>query len=291
MRMRMLFDQDGQQHMLRDGRIDHYEFMSLSVDTDLAGYLVRNRGWALVDIDINRRAPVSIRFYTPAVHAEALAPVLEIIAGAPGGGPVSISYWYGGWAHEVLETAWEAMERIEIILDRRNESDLFKQTVTQAKAEADILSPRIRKLKDVWNASHGVLDVQMLDWMSSAGLMDRSLMVELQDEFLIYRYFGAGFRELLGSRFCEERIDTVQDGSGSEYAKTVVRHYYSVISASEPYYDGISTSLPDRNRDDDNPLHYRYFDYERGLFPCMTSDGSLVIIGHTENIEQGLQLS
>ncbi|MEQ8710112.1 MAG: hypothetical protein RIC36_14055 [Rhodospirillales bacterium] len=287
----MLFDEMGEQHLLNNGRIDGYEFLSFSVDVDLADFLVRNRGWVLVDIDQHRQVPLIIRFYTPNVETKALDSVSCIIAGLADFGTIGLQYWYGGWAEEQHVRIDSLLDRIGEILDRRDQSMVWKPTSFAEKAGGQLFSERIDRLAQIWRASRGVLNTEMLGWMGNAGLMHRTLMVELQDEKLIYRYFGAGFEALLGRKFCRERRNTVQDGSGSDYASKVVQHYYDVVAASQPYYDRITTSLPDRNREDDSPMHYRYFDYERGLFPCMSEDGKLIILGHTENTPRSLILA
>ena len=289
--MRMLFDEMGEQHLLTNGRIDGYEFLSFSVDVDLADFLVRTRGWVLADIDPDRSTPLIIRFYTPNVEEKALYAVSSIIVGLADFGAIGLQYWYGGWAEEQHFQIDTLLERVEEILDRRDESQVWKPTTFSEKSRGQLFSERINRLTQIWQASHGVLSNEMLSWMEGAGLMHRTLMVELQDENLIYRYFGAGFEKLLGRKFCQERRNTVQDGSGSDYGRKVVQHYYDVVAASEPYYDRITTSLPDRNREDDSPMHYRYFDYERGLFPCMSEDGKLIILGHTENTPRSLILT
>lgn len=289
--MRILFDEEGEKHVLRNGMLDGMEFRGLSVDMDLPGFLVRNRGWVIVDLDIEGATPVTVQFYTPNVDDGAIRPVIDIISGFPGGGPVGLRYWYGGWAYERFTSAQDAVCRIENVVDFREQAVSRKATTTRELAVDNVMSRRIDRMRQVWEAANGVLSTQMMDWMRQSGLMERTLMVELQQENLIYRYFGAGFRNLLGSKFCESRVNTVQDGSGSDYARRVVSQYYDVIAASRPYYDRITTSLADRNRDDDSPIHYRYFDYERGIFPCMTEDGSLVMIGHTDNIPNGIHLA
>jgi hypothetical protein len=289
--MRILFDEEGGKHVLRNGMLDGTEFRGLSVDMDLPGFLIRNRGWVLVDLDVEGATPVTVHFYTPNVESGAIQPVIDIISGFPGGGPVAIRYWYGGWAYERFASAHDAVFRIENVIDFREQAITRKQTMTREVSEDHVMSHRIERMRQIWEAANGVLSVHMLDWMRQSGLMRRTLMVELQQENLVYRYFGDGFRDLLGSRFCEERLNTVQDGSGSDYARQVVTQYYDVIAASRPYYDRITTSLADRNRDDDSPMHYRYFDYERGIFPCMTEDGKLVMVGHTENVPNGIQLA
>lgn len=254
-------------------------------DFDLAAYAARNLGyvWLVIEEQVTlmqfRAGMVS-----PAI-VNSLKPYLRKAVQTK---PVALVFYASGWLEEVFMEADGVLARLDELAPLR-EPRMRDQFISLAHQPSDWLyhaHHHLSGLFELWRFEGATYSKPVQRYLSSSGLIERTVFVEPRDNDLYVNATGSGFTIYDNFQMQKVAGRRVSDQPDRAYGAWVESSYRSCLESGRPALDDVDAIIEEPNHD---PRRRRY---QRMILPWRQPDGSRMLTGSSlVNVQLAIPLS
>ncbi|MEK9970904.1 MAG: hypothetical protein VW600_17340 [Ferrovibrio sp.] len=241
-------------------------------DFDLAGYAARNLGYVWLVVE---EEATLLQFRAGMVSQAIVDSLKHYLRKAVKSRPVALVFYASGWLEEVYIDGEPLLARLEELAPMR-EPRMRDQFIALSHRPSDWLyhAPgNLSGLFELWRFEDGVFSQPVQRYLSSSGLIDRTVFVEPRNNELYVNSSGAGFT--IYDRFQMQSVTgrRVCDQPDRAYGAWVEKSYRICLDSGRPALDDVDAIIEEPDHD---PRRRRY---QRMILPWRQPDGTRILTG------------
>lgn len=254
-------------------------------DFDLAAYAARNLGYVWLVIEDE----VTLMQFRAGMVSQAIVNSLKpYLRKAVLSKPVALVFYATGWLEEVFVEPNGLLARLDELAPMR-EPRMRDQFIAHAHQPSEWLyhaHHHLSSLFELWRFEGGTYSDPVQRFLSSSGLIERTVFVEPRNNELFVNASGGGFTIYDNFQMQKVAGRRVSDQPDRAYGAWVENSYRTCLESGRPALDDVDAIIEEPDHD---PRRRRY---QRMILPWRQTDGSRMLTGSSlVNMQLAIPLS